>query len=161
MSITIRSVNDIDHTLTYSYHCLSFDGGTLRPTLIPATTHSVVPRIYLDPGNINSYADGQRFKWIPITNMTTNSAYSHWSGNPTNNSNDHPDFRLLANPGDVEHIPGYSWKINTNDEGNSINNSGGGNLRKFFPRTVFSVSVWVNRLIGPMILKYLVGLMSI
>ncbi len=146
MSITIRSVNDIDHTLTYSPTtvCLS-DGGNLRPTLIPTTTHSVVPRIYLDPGNVNSYADvGNASNGSPITNMTTNSAYSHWSGNPTNNSNHHPDFRLLANPGDVEHIPGYSWKINTNDEGNSINNSGGGTLRYFFPRNDFSVSVWVN-----------------
>ena len=107
MSITKRSVNDNDHTLTYSPTTVCLSDGELRPTLIPATTHSVVPRIYLDPGNINSYADSNASNGSPITNMTTNSAYSHWSGNPTNNSNDHPDFRLLANPGDVEYIPGY------------------------------------------------------
>ncbi len=146
ISMTIRSVNDIDHTLTYSPTtvCIS-DGGNLRPTIIPITTHYVVPRIYLDPGNINSYADeGNALNNTPITNITTNSAYNHWSGNWSNNADHHPDFRLLANPGDVEHIPGYSWKINTNHQGNSINNSGGGNLRKFFPRLNFSASVWVN-----------------
>ena len=146
ISMTIRSVNDIDHTLTYSPTtiCIS-DGGNLRPTIIPITTHYVVPRVYLDPGNINSYADeGNALNNTPITNITTNSAYNHWSGNWSNNANHHPDFRLKANPGDVEHIPGYSWKINTNHRGNSINNSGSGFYRKFFPRWNFSVSVWVN-----------------
>ena len=43
MSMTIRSVNDIDHTLTYSPTtvCLT-DGEDLRPIIIPTTTHSLV-----------------------------------------------------------------------------------------------------------------------
>ena len=146
ISMTIRSVNDIDHSLTYSPTtvCIS-GGGNLIPTIIPTTSHSTVPRVYLDPGNIASYPDvGNVTNLGGITNLTTNSAYNHWTGNQTDNGNDHPDFRTKINATGMTHIPGYSWKINDAHEDNSINNAGGGSLRKFFPRNDFSVSVWVK-----------------
>jgi hypothetical protein len=143
--MTIRSVNDIDHTLTYSPTtvCLS-DGEDLRPIIIPTTTHSLVPRIYLDPGNINSYADvGSATNLGAITNLTTNNAYSHWNGNVVNTPSLHPDFQLRVNGTDIEHIPGYSWKIKTNNKDNTIINDDGISS-SFFPVDDFSLSIWVK-----------------
>ena len=150
-SLTIRSVNDIDHTLTYSPTtvCLE-DGNNLRPTIIPTSAHSLVPRVYLDPGNISSYSNvGSASNLNTITNLTTNSAYSHWMPPGTYNDNitHHPDFYLyvpVPNNDDMEHIPGYSWKIKTNKSNNSIFNKNDANSRKSFPQTHFSLSIWVN-----------------
>ena len=102
--------------MTYSptVSCLE-DANSLRPIIIPNTTHNVVPRIYLDPGNVNSYPyQGEVNDGTIITNLTTNSAYNHWRGTFTNNDNHHPNFRLNAH-GDVTHTPGYSWSINDDD----------------------------------------------
>ena len=128
-SITIRSVNDIDHTLTYSPTtvCIS-DGGNLRPNIIPITTHNTVPRIYLDPGNINSYANvGSATSGSIITNLTTDSSYSHWRGSRSNDFRHHPNFQLGVNGTELEHIPGYSWKINSTHENNHIRQENAGN----------------------------------
>ena len=145
ISMKIRSVNDIDHSLTYSPTtvCIS-EGGNLTPTIIPTTAHSLVPRVYLDPGNINSYADvGNVTNDAAITNLTTNSAYNHWNGNVVNNNNNHPDFQTKLVGSGMTHIPGYSWKINDNNKDNTINNADG-NTSQFFPRNDFSVSIWVK-----------------
>tara|TARA_Y100001970_G_scaffold46540_2_gene58657 strand:- start:885 stop:8972 length:8088 start_codon:yes stop_codon:yes gene_type:complete len=146
-SITIRSVNDIDHTLTYSptTACLE-DGNNLRPNIIPTTNHSTVPRIYLDPGNINSYANvGSASLGSIITNLTTNSSYSHWRGPRGDDFRHHPNFQLGVNGSELEHIPGYSWKINSTHENNHIRQeNAGSNSRRSFPRDDFSISLWVN-----------------
>ena len=46
---------------------------------------------------------------------------------------------------ELEHIPGYSWKINSTHENNHIRQeNAGNNSRRSFPRDDFSISLWVN-----------------
>ena len=76
--------------------------------IIPTTTHSIVPRVYLDPGNINSYSNvGSASNLNTITNLTTNSSYFHWMppGTYPDNITHHPDFYLyvpVPNNNDME-----------------------------------------------------------
>ena len=148
ISVTIRSVNNPAYTLSYdpNFVCRT-GGGTLTPTIIPTNIHSTIAAGYFDPGNPLSYPNiGNAPNNQRITNLTTNSAFTHWSGVVLNNdAYHHTDYELRVNSGGVKHNPGYSWEILNNHPNNAIENQhNNNNFRKFFPRYDFAVSIWMK-----------------
>jgi len=147
-SITIRSVNDPIYQLSYSSSpiCIS-DGGTLTPTIIPTNQHRTVPTVYLDPGNPVSYPNvGNAPNNEAIINLTTNSAYTHWElGVRSDNSLNHPDYKIRNLTNGIVHNQGYSFELLPGaNEDNLIQNNNSDADRKSWPRYNSSISIWVK-----------------
>ena len=147
-SITVRSVNDPMYELSYSSSpvCRS-TGGTLTPTIIPTNQHRTVPTVYLDPGNPVSYPNvGNAPNNEAIINLTTNSAYTHWElGVRSDNSLNHPDYKIRNLTNGIVHNQGYSFELLPGaNEDNLIQNNNSDADRKSWPRYNSSISIWVK-----------------
>ena len=143
-SITIRSVNNPAYQLNYSSSpvCIS-DGGTLPPIIIPSNSHATVPSIYMDPGNPVSYPNiGNAPNGQTISNLTTNTLFSHWEAGVLNDDpNLRPDFKILNTGDGIIHKPGYSWEfLSGADPNNSIYKIG----RYGWPIESSSISMWIK-----------------
>ena len=148
-SITIRSVNSPGYQLSYSPNpiCKSV-GGTITPTIIPTNSHATVPRIFIDPGDPTSYPNiGNAPNDETIVNLTTNSGFTHWEdGVVADNSNNHPNYKIISDNNGIVHKPGYSWELlnGATDRNFIMNINSSQNDRKSWPHNSSSVSMWVK-----------------
>ena len=148
-SITIRSVNSPGYQLSYSPNpiCKSV-GGTITPTIIPTNSHATVPRIFIDPGDPTSYPNiGNAPNGETIVNLTTNSGFTHWEdGVVADNSNNHPNYKIISDNNGIVHKPGYSWELLNGATNNNfiMNINSSDNDRKSWPHNSSSVSMWVK-----------------
>jgi gliding motility-associated-like protein len=148
-SITVRSVNDPMYELSYSSSPVCrITGGTLTPTIIPTNQHRTVPTVYLDPGNPVSYPNlGNAPNNEAIINLTTNSAYTHWElGVRSDNSLNHPDYKIRNLTNGIVHNQGYSFELlpGANEDNLIQNNNSDNNYRKSWPIYNSSISIWVK-----------------